>query len=239
MTDKKLTIAILAILFSVYYSAQVGINTSTPQQSLHVSGAGTGIQQPVIRIDGLNSTNNPAHENSTSTKRVFSDSNGNLVIAGNSHTNKSYTITSLPNTSVPGGTERSVTTQTFTLDYPSIVHVEARVGMSIDDNISTIASLRDGQARLFGSYFKFTSAPAGISTNTAFGQVVISHNTNTGGAQLDGQFYIEPRKDLYLPKGSYTLALYGYSQDSNMTFRVNSLNQSTQQMKISITPVSY
>ena len=244
MINKKLFITTMAMLCSFGYNAQIGINTSNPKQALEVSGSGTGIQQPIIRIEGLNRSNNPAHESSSSMKRVFADQNGTLVIADNNQTNKSYTLTSLPNTAIPAGTERSVTSQTFTLDYPSLVHVEARVGMSITDNLSDPSSsasiaLRDGKARLFGSYFKLTSAPTGVLTNTSFGQVIISQNTNTGGAQLNGQYYIEPRKDLYLPKGNYTLALYGYSQDNSMSFAVNSLNQSSQQMIISITPVSY
>jgi len=244
MTSKKLNMAAIAIQISVCCCAQIGINTSAPQQALHISGTGTGIAQPVIRIDGLNSTNNPAHESTTSTKRVFADANGTLVIADNAQTNKFYTSVSLPSTDIPAGTERPVTSQSFTLNYPSIVHVEARVGMNSTDNISDPTSStslleRNGQARLFGSYYKLTAAPAGVATNTAFGQVIISHSTNTGGAQLNGQFYIEPKKDLYLPKGNYTLTLYGYAQDNTMNFAVNSLNQATQKMMISITPVNY
>ncbi|MDV7696476.1 hypothetical protein N6B72_06035 [Chryseobacterium soli] len=244
MTSKKINMAAVAIQISVCCCAQIGINTSAPQQALQISGSGTGIAQPIIRIDGLNSTNNPAHESTSSTKRVFADANGTLVIAGNTQTNKFYTSVSLPNTAIPAGTERAVISQTFTLDYPSIVHVEARVGIAATDNISDPTSstsllLRNGQARLFGSYYKLTAAPTGVATNTAFGQVIISHSTNTGGAQLDGQFYIEPKKDLYLPKGNYTLTLYGYAQDSTMNFAVNSLSQPTQQMMISITPVNY
>jgi hypothetical protein len=244
MTNKKLNMAAAAIHISVCCCAQIGINTSSPKQALQISGSGTALAQPIIRIDGLNSTNNPAHESTSSTKRVFADANGTLVIASNTQTNKFYTTVSLPNTAIPAGTEQAVTSQTFTLDYPSIVHVEARVGMAATDNLSDPTSsasilLRNGQARLFGSYYKFTVAPAGVSTNTAFGQVIISHSTNSGGAQLDGQFYVEPRKDLYLPKGNYTLTLYGYSQDSTMNFAVNSLSQPTQQMMISITPVNY
>ncbi|WP_292009819.1 hypothetical protein [Chryseobacterium sp.] len=239
MNRKKiLTIAVFAIMSTSCYS-QVGINTRDPQQALHISGTGTGTSQATMRIEGLNSQNNPAHEDASSSKRVFSDSNGSFVIARNDQVNKSYLITPLPNTSVSGGTEQLVTTQSFILEYPSIVHIEARVGMSITDHISTEADLKDGQARLFGSYYKFSSAPSSVLSNTSFGQTIISHSTNTEEAQLDGVFYIEPRKDLSLPKGSYTIALYGYSQDNKLNFAVNSLNQTSQQMAISITPLSY
>ncbi|MDH6251428.1 hypothetical protein M2347_001155 [Chryseobacterium sp. H1D6B] len=240
MMNEKLSTAIIAaatIFHSSYFCAQVGINTPTPQQALHVSGSGTGINQSIIRINGLNSDNNPAHENSTSTKRVFSDSDGNLVIYSSSLTNKLYN-TVLPSTSIPAGTERAVTSQTFTLNYPSIVHITAKVGMSISDDVANMTLLKNGQARLFGSYYKFTTAPATVLSNTAFGHAIISHSTSNNNLdQINGQFYIEPKKDLYLPKGEYTVTLYGYSQDSNMNFTVNSINQSSQQMTISITSV--
>lgn len=240
MTSKKLNMAAIAVQISVCCCAQIGINTTAPQQTLQISGSGTGTTQPVIRIDGLNSTNNSAHESTSSTKRVFADANGTLVIADNTQTNKFYTSVSLPNTAIPAGTERAVTSQTFTLDYPSIVHVEARVG--ITNTSVNSATLVDGQARLFGSYYKLTAAPAGVATNTAFGQVIISHSTiSDGNTQLNGQYYIEPRKDLYLPKGNYTLTLYGYSQNSSMNIAVNggSALQTSQKMMVSITPVNY
>lgn len=241
--------AITAMLFSTHYFAQIGINTSSPKQALQISGSGTGILQPVIRIEGLNSTNNPAHENSSSVKRVYADSNGTLVIANNSQTNLAYKIT-LPDTVISGGTDRAVASQTFTLEYPSIVHVEAKVGMTASDELSRLTTtgqtLRNGQARLFGTYYKFTSAPSGVLTNTAFGQVIIPFNTTDDGeSQAAGIFYLEPRKDMYLPKGTYTLALYGYSQSSILDFEVNkpdsvnNLSQPSQQMIISITPTSY
>ncbi|MFP3693161.1 hypothetical protein, partial [Burkholderia sp. SIMBA_048] len=75
-----------------------------------------------------------------------------------------------------------------------------------------------------------------------FGQVIISHSTiSDGNTQLNGQYYIEPRKDLYLPKGNYTLTLYGYSQNSSMNIAVNggSALQTSQKMMVSITPANY
>ncbi|MGG5207714.1 hypothetical protein ACQWU4_02115 [Chryseobacterium sp. MIQD13] len=227
------------ILFYLGIFGQVGINTSGPQQTLQVSGSGTGINQPVLRVDGLNSTNNSAHESTTSIKRVYSTPNGDLVILDNNKTNRFYRVAPLPTTSVPGGTERLVTSVSFTLDYPSIVHVESRVGMGVTSSIIGTALLRDGMARLFGVYYKFTLAPAGVTLNTAFGQHIISHSTNSGINQLDGEFYLNPRKDLSLPAGNYTLSLYGFSQDANMSFAVNDVNQAGQTLSVSVTPISY
>lgn len=241
MTTKKLLITGIIASCSIEHSAQVGVNNAKPLQALHVSGSGTGNRQPIIRIEGLNQKNNTAHENSSSTKRIYADLNGTLVVLNNNNYSKA---TPLPSTNIPAGAEGSVASISFTLDTSSIVHIEARVGMTVANDLSdplssASAQLRNGQARLFGSYFKFTSAPANIQTNTAFGNVTLSHSTNNGGAQLSGIYYFEPRKDLYLPPGSYTLVLCGYSQDGNMRFIVNSLSQPNQLMFMNISPVNY
>lgn len=234
----KLTFAVILSYYSVLI-AQVGISNSSPLQTLHISGIGTGTAQPIIRIDGLNSTQNTAHENAASLKRVFATSNGDLVILNNNQTNKFYTSPAFPVTAVPGGTERAVVSYAFTLDYPSVVHVEARMGSTVTSDIANTASLKNGQARSFGGYYKFTSAPSGVATNVAFGESSMSHSTSTGTNQLNGVFYFEPRKDLYLPKGNYTIVLYGFSGDASMAFSINSIAQTSQLMRVSITPVTY
>lgn len=55
--------------------SQVGVGTTTPQEQLHVSGA----TNATIRIDGLNSTNNPLNNGSSTHVAVNQD--GNLILA--------------------------------------------------------------------------------------------------------------------------------------------------------------
>lgn len=55
--------------------AQVGINTTNPQEEVHVAGS---IEN--IRIEGLNDTNNVDNYGEGQTTRVFTDGNGDLIL---------------------------------------------------------------------------------------------------------------------------------------------------------------
>lgn len=55
--------------------AQVGINTTNPQELVHVAGATEN-----VRVEGLNASNNEDNLGSESTTRVFVDAQGNLVL---------------------------------------------------------------------------------------------------------------------------------------------------------------
>ncbi|MBW8524587.1 hypothetical protein K0U91_04065 [Chryseobacterium chendengshani] len=187
----------------------------------------------------MNNTNNTAHEDAASVKRVFATNNGDLVILDNNQTNKYYVSPAFASTSIPGGTEGAVSSYSFTLDYPSVMHIDARVGIGVTNDVTTNPVLRNGQARIFGSYYKFTSAPSGVATDVLFGETSIAHSTSSGPNQLLGVFYLEPRKDLYLPKGNYTVVLYAFSTDALMGISVNASLQAAQQMHVSLTPANY
>lgn len=217
--------------------SQVGINNNSPQQTLHISGTATGVSQNIMRVDGLNISQNNAHESTASQKRVFANADGDLVILNNAQQN-TLLGAQLPLTTIAGGNEAVVSSITFTLAYRSLVHFESREGFTINTNINN-GVLDNGQARSFGGYFKFTSAPAGVATNTRFGDKIISVSTTSGSNQLDGIYYIEPRKDLVLPAGTYTVSLYGFSGSTALPLSVNSINQANQRMRVSITPISY
>lgn len=68
-------IVILSLGVILNTSAQVGINTTNPQETLHIAG-----NDKNIRIEGLNETNNSNNLGSESTTRVYVNSLGNLVL---------------------------------------------------------------------------------------------------------------------------------------------------------------
>ena len=55
--------------------AQVGVNTTTPQEEVHVAGSTS-----TIRVEGLNAANNPLNLGAGSSTRVFADAEGDLVL---------------------------------------------------------------------------------------------------------------------------------------------------------------
>lgn len=239
---RKKIIIVFAITFLCNISiAQVGINNSNPQQAIHISGIGTGVSQPIIQIDGLNSNNNTAHENASSIKRVFATLDGDLVILANDQTNIFNISPQIATKSLPAGTETSISTHSFTLEYPSYVHFEARPTLNADTAVS--AAIRsNGQARQIGFAFKFISAPSGVAVDKGFGNSYItwsSYSSSASENQLTGDFIFNPKKDLILPKGNYNVALYGFIQNSDADFITNYTNQTTQTMRVSISPISY
>lgn len=80
----RLVFAFGCTLMTYYTSAQVGIGTTTPQQELHISGTTAGLQ--TIRIDDCAVTiggTNPgelATTTTTTSKAVYSDTNGDLQV---------------------------------------------------------------------------------------------------------------------------------------------------------------
>ena len=72
----KKVLVIISILSSLFVSAQVGVNTTNPQEEVHVSGANS-----TIRIEGLNAANNPLNLGVNENTRVYANSNGDLVLS--------------------------------------------------------------------------------------------------------------------------------------------------------------
>lgn len=73
ITKRNILILILAI--GIRSSAQVGVNTTSPQELLHVAGALEN-----VRVEGLNYPNNPNNLGAESTSRVYVNGLGNLVL---------------------------------------------------------------------------------------------------------------------------------------------------------------
>lgn len=241
MNRKKNIFILLNLCICTLSYSQVGVNNTNPQQALHISGTGSGSSQPLIQIDGLSAAQNPAHENAASSKRVYRNTDGDLVILSNNQSNITYTSSQIPTIAIPAGTETAVTTYSFTLEYPSSVYFEARPTLYIDSPSSSEAIRRNGQARQIGFYFKFTSAPAGVTINKGFGNTYISRTTYSASDddQFSGDYVFNPKKELFLPKGSYTVVLYAFIQNSDVGFITNDSDQATQNMRVSITPVTY
>jgi len=242
MNRKKIFFIFINLCIYTSFYSQVGVNNTNPQQTLHISGTGTGNSQPLIQIDGLNATLNPAHENAASVKRVYANVDGDLVILSNNQSNISYTSPQIATVNVPAGTETGVSTYSFTLEYSSSVYFEARPTLYVDSSSSTQAIRRNGQARQIGFYFKFTSAPAGVTINKGFGNTSLSRSTysaTNADDQIVGDYVFNPKKELFLPKGSYTVTLYAFVENTDVGFITNFIGQPTQNMRVNITPVTY
>lgn len=222
----KLFFLLFNLVYIVNIYGQTGINTvsTTPQQALHVNGtsvssqigtSGVYLVKPTIRIEGLNNTNNAVASGSTSlVQHVSATQDGDFILSNdyvaplvttNLGTDEITTAVTI-NVTTSGLIIGVLKTYSFTLNQPSAVHFLASVSVSVYD--SSGAVLTDNINRAYRSYFNFTAAPTGVTTNSPFGHNGYSYtNNNLTGAV--GNMYLQPESYLILPKGNYTVDLVG------------------------------
>lgn len=85
----KRLIYIYVVLLVTGSNAQVGINTSNPQQSLHIGGVTEN-----VRMEGLNDSNNSKNLGPDSSSRVYVNANGDLVLGNYSNENAALIVDS-------------------------------------------------------------------------------------------------------------------------------------------------
>lgn len=188
---------------SIY--SQVGINTISPQEEVHVAGANS-----TIRIDGLNSPNNAANLGADENTRVHVNDNGDLVLAnqpttiellfnpanylddpldtGGANSNQ-INQTGVGSGYSQGGWPRSIGagTSTFTLTKPAIVEINYSLSYEIYKSGNPID---DYHARTvqFYIYLRNGSHTGAIVTTDIDGNP-IDFGGNPGALGYSGQFY--------------------------------------------------
>jgi len=241
--NKHLFSALLLTLSISAYAQNVktGIGTTNPQQTLHIAGTtatspvgttGVNLVKPTVRVEGLNSTNNPApFTGSDGLKRVYANQTGDLLLVNGSM--EQATITQQFGSVIPtqeavalglGGVLREeLMSQNFTLTQPSVVYFSATFAALVrETNLLTgPVSVTDGRAKLFGAYFQFSSSNVGISTTATFGNNKKTYSNSVAGG-IQGDFMLNPRAKLVLQPGTYTVKLYGEMTSSllGLFFRV-------------------
>ncbi|WP_131725346.1 hypothetical protein [Chryseobacterium sp. Leaf180] len=252
---KKIYFFAGAFLLSSQIDAQVGIglNNAAAQKALHVSGAststnipGTGVNvvTPTVRIEGLNNTNQSITER---LRPVSATSTGDLVLAslpviplvmidaispGNAETD--YIANAAPVISIQtivGSNNYPLRSFSFVLAHPSIVKFGAVTSFEFTTPV-TLLPIVDNSSRIWGTKFRFTTAPAGISTaaNAYFGESLQGYTNVVNNASTVGPYYSNSEDSLYLPAGSYTVEVSAYidTQTSATPIRVaNGLGSDT------------
>ena len=234
---RKITLLFLVfVLFHSILFAQIGIGVSSPNTNavLELSSTNKGLILPRV---ALTATNNPAlisthiagmtvyntaTNTSSATNAVYpgeyyndgtkwmrkSTSREIRMLTGGTITDQlSARSLIVPDASTYAETTL-ITLPTFTLDRESIVEFNANISATFTQNGSP---LTDSSAKLAKTFFVFTSAPAGIPTDSQFGSCSQSY-TNTAsvnGNVIGGYYYMTPRSILTLPAGNYTVALKG------------------------------
>ncbi|UFH31090.1 hypothetical protein LNP04_14050 [Chryseobacterium sp. C-71] len=232
------TIFFLSFSMGMVYAqtGNVGINTNNPQQKLHIGGSSsvvdsnigtTGVQlvSPTIRIDGLNSTNNPTVFTSTETTNpVYVNASGisstvkgvqlfsNTAVGGDAIT----TPVTLSNPTLAGTVPSvrstgALATVSFTLTQRSVVYIASSLSARVIDTSGN--PLVETNHKIIASNIIFDLAPAstglqGTGATRNFSSTDTAIYTN-GVANSINTITLSPSSELILPAGSYTINLYG------------------------------
>ena len=200
----KVKTHLMLLFFPFVVLGQVGINMPNPIEELHIGGTTN-----TIRIDGLNSPNNPLNNGVNGSSRVFADADGDLVL-GQLTDNIEILFSPFNYLDDPedsGGANSNVITQTgtgtgfqaagyprligaglsyFTLTKKAIVEINYSVSWKIVKNNTN--NIDDGAARIFQTLMyliKLDAPGAGVVVADADGVPLI-----LGYALgLNGQFY--------------------------------------------------
>lgn len=189
----------ISILTCGLLSAQVGVNTTSPQEELHVAG-----NNSTIRIEGLNSPNNTLNLGANGNSRVFANANGDLVLGTATETiavlfnPNDYLLSAEDNNSTivqtgqGSGYEQIGTPRLFgeglsqfTITRNAIVEINYAISWRMRKNNTRL--LDDGAARIVQTFMVLykLDAPAGVVSTDLEGNPII-----LGGALgLNGQFY--------------------------------------------------
>ena len=169
----KIGYLFIALVVSSTLSGQVGINTTNPQEKVHVAGTTAN-----VRVEGLNSTNNANNLGSNSTTRVYVDGDGDLVLGGATDTvellvdTENYlddveNPTSLVNQTGTAfgyeiaGNPIDFTNHQFTLTKNAIVEVNYAISYSLYKTSGASGRIDDEHARIVQTalYFREVTDP--------------------------------------------------------------------------------
>lgn len=220
----------MAISSSVCSQSQnVGLNTTNPQQKLHIAGVSSIIDDnigttalplvsPTIRADGLNRVNNPSIFSAVDTTNPLYVNNTGDTFVKKGIEVFSYTppgsdaIPVSVTQNVTGGAYRitgDLIAVSFTLQHKSIVNISAVLTAEVLN--STGGQLTDGKPKAIAGMLAFTAAPASSGVSGVYASDGFVYVNRAANAQ--SQFVkLQPVTEVSLPAGDYTIVIRGAGQ---------------------------
>lgn len=233
---KKIILYISSLFFSAVSIAQVGIGTDNPQQELHVAGS-----QSTIRIESLNSLNEPVLNDGVKLAPVYVTGNGDLTLnpsgwttGGGPGTNEPLNfLISIPNF-VPNGpygdgtvvaNDTSITSATNQIGTPVVfvspqdALIEIRYAMTIDLSSQLLPqpaayTFSDVSARSIRCYFYIDLNNDGLDAmelSKVYGLHGEAYTSYDQGSV--GYAFIHGVGYGSIPQGTHSLVFFGETHD--------------------------
>ena len=214
---KVLIIFSFACLANVY--GQVGINTTDPQEALHIAGSDGN-----VRVDGLNSSNNAKNLGGVNNYNLMVDTNGDLSLGLQSGLLSSVTKLVSPvvvqTTATAGLNAAELYQENFTLSQRALVVITYHVAiefMSYDG----LTKLNDGRAKIAHNYF-YIGDGSTADTSKAYGMASNVYANYIDDA-ASNSVYNSRSEIISLNPGNYSIhmqgAVFGGGLTSGASFR--------------------
>lgn len=243
-------------LFTVLGFSQVGIATASPQESLHIAGANSD-----IRIEGLNSTNNPLNDGITPAA-VFVTSKGDftlkspgvfsanglplnfLIDVPNFIPDNPYALPFNSGTIInsPVGTqlvEGFIYKVVFTVPQTAVVEVKHGITIvisGIDLSVSPyLAYINDSKSRVINTFFCFDINNDGLSIAEKalqYGNKGQFYSSVAGGSL--GYPYMNSQGYATLPPGTHAIYFFGVINDPPNTVTSVGFGGATDYLKLRV-----
>ncbi len=204
--NKLITLSLLLAASTISGWAQgVGIGISDPKEKLHI-----GESNGSIRVESLNSTNNPTNMGGTNMYNLMVDADGNFTlgeVSGELASESSFSSPSVVQTGADASmNSNELYTKTFTLTQRAFVVVTYYISMEFD-SYDGAAKIMDGGAKVAHNYWYLGDGTTPDASKSYGMQSMVYSNADCDTAS--GFIYNSRSVTLPLEVGTYSIHLNG------------------------------